>query len=50
MSSAKLGLAVALAATLTVEPIHRPPQRKVGSTNKNRAAQKRQKAARKKNR
>lgn len=52
MSTSKpLAFAMAISAMLTpIEPTYRPPQRKVGSTNKNRAAQKRQRAARKKNR
>ena len=47
----KLKLAIALAGALSMpEPSYRTPQRKVGSTNPNRAAQKAQRKARKKNR
>ena len=51
MSSTNLKLALAMASALSFSTIeHRPPQRKVGSSNPNRAAQKAQRKARKKNR
>lgn len=52
MSSTNHKFALALASALSFgsEPRERPKQRKVGSTNPNRAAQKAQRKARKKNR
>ncbi len=51
MTAKPLVLALAIVSALApVESFHRPQQRKVGSTNPNRAAQKRQRNARKKGR
>ena len=53
MTSPNRKLASALASAIAIaapEPQVRPPQRKVGSTNPNREAQKARRKARKKNR
>lgn len=50
MSAKPLALAMAIATALAPVENAPRPQRKVGSTNKNREAQKRQRAARKKGR